>query len=53
MYPEKGLLKFLSVEVEDIATEDPKAVTCKKCWAVIRKTGILRSSKKGGKGGAG
>lgn len=24
---------------EGIATENPKAVTCKKCWTVIRKTG--------------
>ncbi|UCF26742.1 MAG: hypothetical protein JSW42_08750, partial [Chloroflexota bacterium] len=33
-------------EVEGIATENPQAVTCKKCWIVIRKTGVLRSSKK-------
>ncbi len=33
------------VEVEGIATENPEAVTCKKCWAVIRKTGKLRPSK--------
>lgn len=24
-------------QVESIATEDIKAVTCKKCWIVIRK----------------
>ena len=24
-------------EVEGIATEDPQAVTCKKCWVVIRR----------------
>ena len=24
-------------EVEAIATENPQAVTCKKCWAVMRK----------------
>ena len=25
-------------EVEGIATENPQAVTCKKCWAEIRRT---------------
>ena len=24
------------------ATEDPRAVTCKRCWVVIRKSGVLR-----------
>lgn len=24
-------------EVEGIATEDPRGVTCKKCWIVIRR----------------
>ena len=33
-------------EVENIATEDPRAVTCKKCWVVIRKTRKLKYSKK-------
>lgn len=28
-------------EVEGIATTDAAAVTCKKCWAVIRTTGGL------------
>jgi hypothetical protein len=32
-------------EVEGIATVNPRAVTCRKCWAVIRKTGVLRPSK--------
>jgi hypothetical protein len=32
-------------EVEGIATQNPEAVTCRKCWAVIRKTGKLRPSK--------
>lgn len=32
-------------EMEGIATENPQAVTCNKCWVVIRKTGVLRSSK--------
>jgi hypothetical protein len=31
-------------EVEGIATESPQAVTCKKCWAVIRKTERRRRS---------
>ena len=25
-------------QMEGIATENPKSVTCKKCWTVIRKT---------------
>jgi len=33
-------------EVEGIATENLQSVTYKKCWAVIRDTGKLRSSKK-------
>ena len=32
-------------EVEGIATENPKVVTCKKCWAVIRKIEILKPKK--------
>ena len=32
-------------EMEGIATEDPKAVTCKKCWAVIRRAGKMRPKK--------
>ena len=32
-------------EVEGIATENPKVVTCKKCWTVIRKTEKPRSQK--------
>jgi predicted nucleic acid-binding Zn ribbon protein len=32
-------------EVEGIATENPKAVTCKKCYAVVRKTD--RQAKRG------
>jgi hypothetical protein len=32
-------------EVQGIATENPQVVTCKKCWAIIRNTGKLRSSK--------
>ena len=32
-------------ENEGIATENSRAVTCSKCWAVIRKTGVLRPSK--------
>ena len=32
-------------QVEGIATENQEAVTCKKCWAVIRNTGKLRLSK--------
>ncbi len=32
-------------EVEGIATENPKAVTCKKCWVVIRALGKLRLSR--------
>jgi hypothetical protein len=31
--------------MEGIATEDPKSVTCKKCWAVIRLTGKMRPAK--------
>ncbi len=31
-------------QVEGIATDNPQAVTCKKCWAVIRNTGKLRPS---------
>ena len=31
-------------EFEGIATDDPRAVTCKKCWAVMRKTERLRRS---------
>lgn len=27
---------------EGIATRDPEAVTCKKCWAVVGRTGALR-----------
>ena len=27
---------------EGIATNNPHAVTCKKCWVVIRATGALR-----------
>jgi hypothetical protein len=30
-------------ENESIATEDPQAVTCRKCWMVIRATDALRS----------
>ncbi len=26
-------------EVEDIATQNPRAVTCKNCWTLMRKTG--------------
>ena len=33
-------------EVESIATENPNAVTCKKCCAVIRKTEKLKLQKK-------
>jgi hypothetical protein len=33
-------------EVEGIATANPEAVTCKKCWIVIRKTGRQRILKK-------
>jgi hypothetical protein len=29
-------------EVESIATRDAEAVTCKKCWDYIRKTGGLK-----------
>jgi hypothetical protein len=32
-------------EVEGIATEKAQAVTCKKCWTVIRRTGKLRPAK--------
>lgn len=32
-------------EVENIATDNVKAVTCKKCWTVIRKSEILKSQK--------
>ena len=31
-------------EHEGIATEDPRAVTCKKCWDFIRGTEALRHS---------
>ena len=30
-------------EVEGIATENPRAVTCSKCWSVIMKKGALKS----------
>jgi hypothetical protein len=33
-------------EVEGIATDNPNAVTCKKCWAVIRKTEKMKPYKK-------
>ena len=33
-------------EVEGIATHNPQAVTCKKCWTVIRRLGVMRPSKK-------
>jgi len=29
-------------EVEGIATADPNAVTCKRCWDVIVSTGVLK-----------
>ncbi len=32
-------------DVEAIATKNIEAVTCKKCWAVIRNTGTLRHSR--------
>jgi hypothetical protein len=32
-------------QVEGIATENPHAVTCKKCWTVMRCTGKLRPSR--------
>ncbi len=32
-------------EVEGIATENPNAVTCKKCWVIIRKMRKLRQSR--------
>ena len=32
-------------EVEGIATDDPQAVTCKKCWVVMRRDGVLRRSQ--------
>ena len=32
-------------EVEGIATGNPQAVTCKKCWVVIRSTEKLKRSK--------
>jgi len=32
-------------EMEGIATDDPQAVTCRKCLVVVRKTGVLRPSK--------
>ena len=32
-------------EVEGIATLNPHAVTCKKCWVVIRRTGKLRPAR--------
>ena len=35
-------------EVEGIATADPRAVTCKKCWAVIGSTGGPSSSESDG-----
>ncbi len=35
-------------EMEGIATKNPKAVTCKKCWNVIIKTGKLRPHKNKG-----
>ncbi len=31
-------------EVEGIATANPQAVTCRNCWAVMRKMGKLRCS---------
>ncbi|MFC1479519.1 hypothetical protein ACFL6F_02880 [Planctomycetota bacterium] len=31
------------VITEGIATENPKAVTCKKCWKIIRNTGALKN----------
>ncbi|MFC1849542.1 hypothetical protein ACFL27_04960 [candidate division CSSED10-310 bacterium] len=33
-------------EVEGIATDNPNAVTCNKCWTFIRRTGKLRPMKK-------
>jgi len=32
-------------QVESIATENRQAVTCKKCWTVIRSKGKSRPSK--------
>ncbi len=32
-------------QVEGIATENPQAVTCKKCWTVMRSTGKQRPSR--------
>lgn len=32
-------------EVEGIATTNAQAVTCKKCWETIRRTGGLRRYK--------
>lgn len=32
-------------EVEGIATDDPEAVTCKKCWLVIGRIGALRKKR--------
>ncbi len=32
-------------QVEGIATDNPQAVTCKKCWAAIRTMGKLRPSQ--------
>jgi len=29
---------------QGIATGDPRAVTCKKCWDFIRRTGALKRS---------
>lgn len=29
-------------QVEGIATDNPEAVSCKKCWVVIRREGSLR-----------
>jgi len=31
-------------EMEEIATEDPRAVTCTRCLQVIRSTGARRAS---------
>lgn len=39
-------------EVEGIATMNPSAVTCKKCWVVIRRTGKLRPASKRRRTGA-
>jgi hypothetical protein len=32
-------------QVEGVATENPQAVTCRKCWVVIRNKGKLRFSR--------